>query len=159
MQNRLVHHLIGRKLCCALPKCTSVQNYIVNLDLHVHCQSPKYYMYYTSVSLCTTCVCLLLSHDTKVPLDTLQIKIVCKMHAPCEPPKMKNVGETPTSHGHRSPLCTMVLGAQHWSVMHNAGRWCTTQSCTHKVVHNLYHCHMEMTRTESLWLPLSCTAC
>ena len=34
MQNRLVHHLIGTKLRCALPKCMTVQNYIVNLDLH-----------------------------------------------------------------------------------------------------------------------------
>ena len=25
--NRLVHHLISAKLCYALPKCTSVQNY------------------------------------------------------------------------------------------------------------------------------------
>ena len=30
MQNRLVHHLIGTKLRCALSKCTSVQNCIVN---------------------------------------------------------------------------------------------------------------------------------
>ena len=45
MQNRLVHHLIGTKLCCALPKCISVQNYIVNLDLHVRCQPQKYYRF------------------------------------------------------------------------------------------------------------------
>ncbi len=38
MKNRLVYHLIGTKLCCALSKCMSVQNYIVNLDLHVCCQ-------------------------------------------------------------------------------------------------------------------------
>ncbi len=35
MQNRLVRHLVGTKLCCALPKCTLVQNYVINLDLHV----------------------------------------------------------------------------------------------------------------------------
>ncbi len=39
MQNRLVHHLIITKLLCALPKCMSVQNYIVNLDFHVRCQT------------------------------------------------------------------------------------------------------------------------
>ena len=44
MQNRLVHHLIGTELRCALPKCMSVQNYIVNLDLHVHCHLQKYYI-------------------------------------------------------------------------------------------------------------------
>ncbi len=49
MQNRLVHHLIGTKLCCALLKCMSVQNYIVNLDMHVRCQPPKY-SYYLSLN-------------------------------------------------------------------------------------------------------------
>ena len=43
MQNHLVHHLISTKLRCALPKYTSVQNYFLNLDLHVRCQPPKYY--------------------------------------------------------------------------------------------------------------------
>ena len=43
MQNRLLHHLIRTKLHCTLPKCTSVKNYIVNLDLHVRCQPRKYY--------------------------------------------------------------------------------------------------------------------
>ena len=38
MQNHLLHHLISTKQCCALPKSTSVQNCIVNLDLHVCCQ-------------------------------------------------------------------------------------------------------------------------
>ena len=42
-QNRLVHHLIGTKLRCALPECMLVQNYILNLDLHVRCQPQKYY--------------------------------------------------------------------------------------------------------------------
>ena len=41
----------------------------------------------------------------------------------CAPPM--TFGATPTSDGHRS---TMV---------HNAGRWCTTSSCTHEVVHNV----------------------
>ena len=40
-QNHLVHHLINTKLHCALPKCTLLQNYIVNLDLHVRCQPTK----------------------------------------------------------------------------------------------------------------------
>ena len=35
---------------------------------------------------------------------------------------------TPTSHGHRPPLCTMV---------HNTGWWCTMYSCTVEVVHNI----------------------
>ncbi len=38
MQNCLVHYLISTKLC------TTVQNYIVTLDLHVHCQIQKYYV-------------------------------------------------------------------------------------------------------------------
>ncbi len=46
MQNRLVHHLIGTKLSCALPKCMLAQSYIVNLELHVRYQPQKYYMYY-----------------------------------------------------------------------------------------------------------------
>ncbi len=41
MQNCFVHHLISTKLHCALPKCMSVQNYIVNLDLHVRCRPQK----------------------------------------------------------------------------------------------------------------------
>ncbi len=28
-------------------------------------------------------------------------------------------------------------GAHRRLVVHNAGRWCTTQSCTHQVVHNI----------------------
>ncbi len=35
--NPVVHHLISTKLNCAPPKCTSVQNYSVNFDLHVRC--------------------------------------------------------------------------------------------------------------------------
>ncbi len=38
MQNHLVHHLISTMPHCALPKWMSLQNYIVNLDLHVCCQ-------------------------------------------------------------------------------------------------------------------------
>ena len=44
MQNRLVHHLISTRLHCALAKCTLVQNYIENLDLHVRCQAENYYI-------------------------------------------------------------------------------------------------------------------
>ncbi len=36
-------HLISTKLCCALPKCTLVQNYMVSLDLCARCQPQKYY--------------------------------------------------------------------------------------------------------------------
>ena len=39
----VVNHLISTKLHCAPPKCASVQNHIVNLDLHVCRQPPKYY--------------------------------------------------------------------------------------------------------------------
>ncbi len=63
MQNLLEHHLISTKLHCALPKCTLVQNYIVNRDLHVRCQPQIYYM---SVRLCTICVCLLSIYLEKV---------------------------------------------------------------------------------------------
>ena len=41
MQNRLEHHLVSAKLRCTLPKCMLVQNYTVNLDLHVPCQPQK----------------------------------------------------------------------------------------------------------------------
>ena len=66
MQNLLEHHLISTKLRCALPKCPLVQNYIVNRDLHVRCQPQKYYRYYTSMPLCTTCVCPLSIYLEKV---------------------------------------------------------------------------------------------
>ena len=96
MQNRFVHHLISTKLHCAPPKCTSVQNYIVNLDLHIHSQPP-----------------------TLWPVKYRQwTKSVCFMHVPCAPQK-KMLRTTPTSHGCRFPLCTMVR---------NAGQWCTTQA-------------------------------
>ena len=59
MQNHLVHHLISTKLSCTLPKCTLVQNYIVNLRLHVRCQPPKYYrlkwLYVSKVSIVCSC--------------------------------------------------------------------------------------------------------
>ncbi len=53
MQNHRVHHPIGTKLHFTLPKCTLVRNYIMNLDLHVRCQTQKYY----TMPLCTTCIC------------------------------------------------------------------------------------------------------
>ncbi len=37
MQN----HLVSTKLHCAPPKCMSVQNYIVNIDLHVLCETMR----------------------------------------------------------------------------------------------------------------------
>ncbi len=42
-------------------------------------------------------------------------------------------GMTPTQKGY-VPL--VHHGAQHRSVVHNAGRWCTTQLCTIGVMHN-----------------------
>ena len=50
LKNHLVHHLISTKLHFALPKCMSVQNYIVNLDLHVHCQPQKYTLHQKKVT-------------------------------------------------------------------------------------------------------------
>ncbi len=44
IQNRLVHHRISTKLRCALPKCMSVKNYTLNVDLHVRCQPQKYHI-------------------------------------------------------------------------------------------------------------------
>ena len=51
---------------------------------------------------------------------------------------------TPTSHGHRSPLCTMVQNAGQWWTTQVGGaqyspiplRWCTT--CVHALVHHLW---------------------
>ncbi len=95
-QDCIVHHLCGSwlrtcKIVCAppdqykaLPKYTLVQNYIVNLDLHVCCQPQKYY---------TKCLCL-----CAPPV------YVC-----CQPTwKWKVLGASPTSHGHRYPACTMA---------------------------------------------------
>ena len=45
MLNCLVHHLISTKLRCTLLKCTSVQNYIVYLDLHVRCKPQNTILY------------------------------------------------------------------------------------------------------------------
>ena len=71
MQDRLVHHLIGTKLRCALQKCTSVQNYVVILDMHVRCQPQKYYILY-----------IMHPYPWK--------KSVRFVHVPCEPPKNEN---------------------------------------------------------------------
>ena len=67
MENRLVHHLIGTKLGCALAKCMSVQIYIVNLGLHVLCQPQKYYRF-IYVRACTAPV-YVRCHPGKSALD------------------------------------------------------------------------------------------
>ena len=41
-QNRLVHHLISTNLHCAPPKCNSIQNYTVNLDLQTATLTTSY---------------------------------------------------------------------------------------------------------------------
>ena len=112
MQNHLVHHLVSTKLHCAPPKCMSVENYIVNLDLHVRCQPQKYY----TMRLCpcaspvyVRCQPTLHDHGTKgVPF----------VHIPYEPPKNEKCQERllllldiglPCA-----PWCTtQVTGAQH----------------------------------------------
>ena len=56
MQNRLVHHLISTKLRCALPKCTSVQNYMtwVTPTSHGHtCRSPLCTIVHNAGGSCT----------------------------------------------------------------------------------------------------------
>ena len=73
--------------------------------------------------LCTTCVC---SHKT------CPFVFSCSLW-PIK--KWKMLGVTPTSHGHRAPLCTMVHTAAWWCTTHVFGvqcshvpiRWCTTQ--------------------------------
>ena len=109
MQNHLENHLISAKLRCAPPKYTSVQNYIVNLDLHVRCQPQKTIL----------CVRALVHH----------LQVSSNQNA-----GIKCVGGTPTSNGHRSPLCTMVYNAGRWYTTQVAGaqhspvptKWCTT---------------------------------
>ena len=121
MQNCLVHHLISTKLRCALPKSISVQNYIVNLDLHACCQPQKYYTMHP-------CPCAPLSMClTKVPSNTLRTKSVRFVHVPCEPPKNRKNYKCrgrPPLHTDIGPL--VYHGAQRRLVVHNAGRWCTT---------------------------------
>ncbi len=125
MQNCLVHHLISTKLCCALPKWTLVQNYIVNLDLYVHCPPLNDYI------LCP-CPC------------------ASPVHVHCQRMLQKC---PPTSHGHRSPLRTLVRNTGRRCTAQVSGarcspvllRWRTTQlsqSQTDK--------HMHMDRTENI---------
>ncbi len=95
MTHHHVHHIISAKLHCVPPKCMSIQNFIVNLDL------------FTCFEL-IFCFRALVTHQTWTK-------------------KMRNDGVTPTSKKSKSSFCTMV---------HNAGRWCTTQLCTVEVVHN-----------------------
>ena len=121
MQNCLLHHPISIKLCCPRPKCTLVQNYIVNLDLHVCCPPQKYYTMHPCPCAPPVYVC----HQPawkKCP-QTPQ-KSIRFVHIPCEPPKkIKMSGATPTSHDIDppcTPYCTMqVSGAQCSTVVHN----------------------------------------
>ena len=146
MQNCLVHHPVSTKLHCAPLKCMSVQNYIVNLDLHVRCQRQKYYTMHPCpclppVYVCCqhtwqkylwTRYCAPVTHHVEVialychllekcllsVLVTHQIQTnsVCKMHVSCEPPKNEKCRGQPLLLTDIGPL-----------VHHGACQWCTTQ--------------------------------
>ncbi len=107
MTNRPVHHLISTKLHCAPPKCTSVQNYIVNLDLNV-------------INMCTVhhveqSVCRLSLWPSKY---RQKVSIFCMFHVHHQ--KIKNVGVDPYFSKtlgllvHHGAKCRLVVhNAQH----------------------------------------------
>ena len=123
-QNHLVHHLIGTKLHCALSTCTSVQNYIVNLDLHICCQPQNtidLYRLYTPI----VCSCVPANTDKKCLFS----------HVPCDPSKNEKCRGQPPLLTDIGPPCAQWCTTQ--PVVHNTAWWCTTYSCTHEVVHNV----------------------
>ena len=132
MQKCLVHHLIGTKLCCALPRCVLVQKCIVNLDLYVRCQI---YVHTCALAVYVHChpyrgchlpvKCLL---HVLVPHHILRTKSVRILHVPCDPSKNEKCWGRPPLLTDIGPSCTLwcttqVDGAQHSPVL---TRWCTT---------------------------------
>ncbi len=108
--------------------------FVVYVGTELHCEpwfacalSTTKILYYASVPLCTTCVCLLSTYMEKCPQNCFVRVCACSMWTT---KIWKMLGATPTFHRHRSPL---------WTMVHNAGRWCTKQisdaqlkSCTLK---------------------------
>ncbi len=88
VKNRHVYHLLSTKLHCVPPKWSSVQNCIVNLDLHV---SASYR------------VCFLWAHLGKC---TFSVLVTHQLYVLWAPPKKnkKNFGMTPTLKKHSSVL-------------------------------------------------------
>ncbi len=109
----------------------TIKNLITNMQMS--CASPNQYksyvVHYQSVcryrTTLWTLICMfVVNHKNTIDLYTvcacaLRTKSVQCFACSLWPfKKSKMLGATPTSHGHRPPLCTMV---------HNAARWYTTQ--------------------------------
>ena len=50
---------------------------------------------------------------------------------------LKMSGATPTSHRHRSPLCTMVHNAGQWCTMHVGGAHCSSNKSTYRGIDSI----------------------
>ena len=114
MKKHHVHHLISTKLHCAPPKCTSVQTYIGNLDLYIHCEPPNDYTL-------RPCPC--------APPEYVRCELTCKSAV------MKNLGGDPYFSKSRPPLCTTQADGAPWRFMvYNVAlyRWSGTQRKFHK---------------------------
>ena len=119
MTNHHMNHLITTKVHCAPPKCTSVQNYIVNLHLHaVHCEPPNDYI----LSLRELVHQLTFIVATSNKIGTKSVCLLHEFHGDHQ--KIKNVGHDP--HFYKSGLpcalwCTMQVGGAHNEVVHDIG--------------------------------------
>ena len=110
-----VHHLIGTNLHCALPKCMSIQNYIVTFDLHVHCQPQKYYRFIYRQKVSVFCMFLVDHKKMKNVRGDPHIRWT-------QVPLVHNTGWwciTPVDGAQRSPAftrwCTMYVSQTHVS--------------------------------------------
>ncbi len=100
-----VHHLISTRLHCAPPKCTLVQNYIVNLDLYVHFLSMCLVHHVRGVTYWPKCLLsVLVNHQKRRKSSMWTTK------------KWKLFGVTATSKKISSPC---ACGAQRRSMVHN----------------------------------------
>ena len=143
MRCRFVHRLFSTKLRCALPKCTSVQNYIVNLDLHIRCQPLKYFTMHP-------CHCAPPEYVHCHP--TWKIAVIhrkkCQFCA-CSMWTTKKCWEWPQLLKKVDPPCASWCQ----SVVCNVGRWCTMQLCTVEVVHNVGPTNPERQMQKSIMNP------
>ncbi len=133
MTNHHVHHLISTKLHFAPPKCMSAQNYIVNLDMYVHCEPPSDYILCPSPCVPPEYVHCDLTWENTV-IHGQKMSFCSILHVNHQKNK-KNVGGATYSPKNRSPCApwckTQVGGAQHTTQVNGTQRssvplkWCT----------------------------------
>ena len=102
----------------APPKCTSLQNYIVNLDLHVHCESPNDYIR-------CSCPCAPPEHVCcELAVNHRQNVSVCSMFH-LNHQRMKECWGWPLLLKDVLLGSLVHHGAQCMLLMHNTCGWCT----------------------------------